>query len=109
MIASLVVLVAFQLDAARPLASAPDVASLVARARAARLQQDAQLASYEVIARQRLSSSIGLASGITGTGIAAAVKGASVAALGAIGALRLAARYESVARLGWDHERGAWA
>jgi len=109
LIASLVVLVAFQLDAARPLASAPDVASLVARARAARLQQDAQLASYEVIARQRLSSSIGLASGITGTGIAAAVKGASVAALGAIGALRLAARYESVARLGWDHERGAWA
>jgi len=109
LIASLVVLLALQLDAARPLTSAPDVATLVARARAARLQQDAQLAAYEVIARQRLSSSIGLASGITGTGIAAAVKGASVAALGAIGALRLAARYESVARLGWDHKLGAWA
>ena len=99
---------ALQLDAARPPTSSPDVATLVARARAARLQQDAQLAAYEVIARQRLSSSVGLAGGITGTGIAAAVKGASISALGAIGAMRLAARYESVVRLGWDHQFGAW-
>ncbi|HEY6829895.1 MAG TPA: hypothetical protein VI259_23735, partial [Gemmatimonadaceae bacterium] len=62
----------------------------------------------QVVTRQRLSSSIGLAGGITGTGIAAAVKGASIGALGAIGATRLAARYESVARLGWDHKYGAW-
>src|SRR4029079_4826739 len=48
LIASLVVLVAFQIGAARPLTSAPDVASLVARARAARLQQDAQLPGNEV-------------------------------------------------------------
>ena len=99
---------ALQLESSRPLASAPDVVTLVTRARAARLQQDAQLASYEVITRQRMSSSIGLASGITGTGIAAAVKGASLGALGAIGAMRLAARFESVARLGWDHQYGAW-
>jgi len=108
LIASLLLGLALQLDAARPLSSAHDVATLVARARAARLQQDAQLASYQVVTRQRLSSSIGLAGGITGTGIAAAVKGASIGALGAIGATRLAARYESVARLGWDHEFGAW-
>ena len=100
--------VALQLDAARPLIGAPDVTTLVTRARAARLQQDAQLAAYEVITRQRLSASIGLAGGLTGTGIAAAVKGASIGALGAIGAMKLAARYESVARLGWDHELGAW-
>jgi len=108
LLASVIFAVLFQLDAARPLSSAPDVTTLVARARAARLQQDAQLAGYEVMARQRLSSSIGLASGITGTGIAAAVKGASIGALGAIGAMRLAARYESVARLGWDYNLGAW-
>jgi hypothetical protein len=98
---------ALQLESPSPPPS-PDVSTLVARARAARLQQDAQLASYEVVTRQRLSSSLGLASGITGTGIAAAVKGASLSALGAIGAMRLAARYESVARLGWDHQYGAW-
>jgi hypothetical protein len=108
LIASVLVFVALQIDAVRPLTSAPDVATLVARARSARLQQDAQLASYEVITRQRMSSSIGLAGGITGTGIAAAVKGASIGALGAIGAMRLAARFESVARLGWDHRFGAW-
>ena len=108
MIALLTLAVAFQVEAARPLTSAPDVAALVARARSARLQQDAQLASYEVITRQRLSASIGLAGGLTGTGIAAAVKGAAIGALGTIGAMRLAARYESVARLGWDHQLGAW-
>lgn len=108
MIASVLLAVAFQLDAVRPLTSAPDVATLVTRARAARLQQDAQLASYEVITRQRMSASIGLAGGISGTGIAAAVKGASIGVLGAIGAMKLAARYESIARLGWDHQLGAW-
>jgi len=108
LIASLVLAVALQLDVARGRPSAPDVGALVARARAARLQQDAQLAAYEVITRQRLSSSIGLAGGMSGTGIAAAARGASIGALGAVGAMRLAARYESVARLGWDHRLGAW-
>ena len=55
---------ALQLESRSPPPS-PDVSTLVARARAARLQQDAQLASYEVITRQRMSSSIGLAGGIT--------------------------------------------
>ena len=104
----MLLVVALQLDAVRPLTAAPDVSTLVARARTARLQQDAQLAAYEVITRQRLSASIGLAGGISGTGIAAAVKGASIGALGAIGGMRLAARYESIARLGWDHQLGAW-
>ena len=112
MIASFVLAVALQRDAAHalslPPAPAPDAATLVARARAARLQQDAQLAAYEVITRQRLSASIGLAGGLTGTGIAAAARGASIGALGAMGAMRLAARYESIARLGWDHALGAW-
>ena len=108
MIASLLLGLALQVDAARPLTGAPDVVTLVSRARAARLQQDAQLAAYEVITRQRLSASIGMASGLSATGVAAAVKGASIGVLGAIGAMRLAARYESIARLSWDHRLGAW-
>jgi hypothetical protein len=108
LIASLLLGLALQVDAARPLTGAPDVVTLVSRARAARLQQDAQLAAYEVITRQRLSASIGMASGLSATGVAAAVKGASIGVLGAIGAMRLAARYESIARLSWDHRLGAW-
>jgi len=108
LIASLVLVFTLQLDGGRPRAPAADVAALVARARAARLQQDAELAAYQVITRQRMSSSIGLAAGLTGTGVAAAVRGGSLGTLGALGAMRLAARYESVARLGWDHKLGAW-
>jgi hypothetical protein len=108
LIAPLLLAVALQLDAARAPAPAPDVARLVALARAARLQQEAELAAYQVITRQRMSSSIGLAAGITGTGVAAAVRGGALGTLGALGAMRLAARYESIARLGWDHKLGAW-
>ncbi|MBC7896205.1 MAG: hypothetical protein H7066_12395 [Cytophagaceae bacterium] len=70
------------------------VGALVARARAARLQQDSLLASYQVVVRQRLSSSIGLVGGVVG--------------LGPVGINRLAARFESVARVGWHHRNGAW-
>src|SRR4029077_13942727 len=72
--------------------------TLVQRARAARLQQDSALASYEAIVRQRLSSDIGLAHSL-GNGVIA----------GTLGALKLAARHESVARVGWSHDGGAWA
>jgi hypothetical protein len=84
--------IAFQLAAGVP-AERLGVATLVARARAARVQQDSLLAGYQATVRQRLSSSIGLASG----------KG-----LGPIGANRLGARFESVARVAWDHQLGAW-
>jgi hypothetical protein len=69
------------------------VTELVARARAARYQQDSTLASYQAIARQRLSAGLGVARGL----------------VGAVGRERLMARLESVARVGWHHELGAWA
>ncbi|HJQ20065.1 MAG TPA: hypothetical protein VJ867_06935 [Gemmatimonadaceae bacterium] len=75
---------------------AESVTAIVARARAARYQQDSALASYQAMARQRMSAGIGVAPGLRG-------------GLAAVGRVRLAARYESVARVGWDHERGAWA
>ena len=77
------------------------VATLVARARDARYQQDSSLASYEVIVRQRMSGGIGLARGFASAGVTAA------AAL--VGRERLAVRFESVARVGWHRELGAWA
>jgi hypothetical protein len=80
--------------AAPPPAPARDVGALVARVRAARYQQDSTLASYQAIARQRMSATIGLTHGI---------------AIGIPGRERLFARFESVAREGWHHERGAWA
>ncbi|HMC55061.1 MAG TPA: hypothetical protein VKH19_07830, partial [Gemmatimonadaceae bacterium] len=80
----------------RPVMSAFESArSLVARARSARYQQDSTLASYQAIAKQRMSAGIGVAPGFRG-------------GLAAIGRVRLMARYESVARVGWDHDLGAW-
>lgn len=82
-------------------ATPADADVLVARARAARYQQDSALASYQVIVRQRMSAGIGLARGFS------AVTPLAVAA--AVGRERLAARFESVARVGWHRETGAWA
>jgi len=69
--------------------------ALVARARAARYQQDSALASYQAVVKQRMSGGLGVAPGLRG-------------GLPAVGRVRLAARYESVARVGWDHALGAW-
>lgn len=74
------------------LAVPADVTALVARARAARFQQDSALASYQTVVRQRISATIGVKRGLVGE----------------IGRPRLAARVESVARVGWDHSIGAW-
>lgn len=74
------------------LAAPADVTTLVARARAARYQQDSALASYQTVVRQRISGSIGVRRGLVGD----------------VGRPRLAARIESVARVGWDHALGAW-
>ena len=88
----LTLLLAFQAAAAQPPAPPrSEVASLVARAKAARYQQDSALARYEAIAKQRWSASIGLARNL---------------GLGPLGPERLAARFESAVRIGWDHERG---
>jgi hypothetical protein len=84
---------ACQLAAASPAAPPLTVDQLVARARATRYQQDTTLSDYVAIARQRWSAGIGVA---PPTG------------LGVIGRMRLAARFEAVARVGWHHERGAW-
>src|SRR4051812_35001225 len=70
-----------------------DVSSLVAKARLARYQQDSSLAEYRAIAKQRMSAGIGL-SRVFGVGVP--------------GPEKLAVRFESVARVGWDHRRGAW-
>jgi hypothetical protein len=96
------VAVAFQLSAAvaSPPTPARDVAALVARARAARWQQDSMLAGYETTVRQRMSASIGISAGL------AASQGLPLAV---VGPPRLAARYESVARVGWSQTTGAWA
>jgi hypothetical protein len=73
--------------------AASDVQPLVAKARLARYQQDSALAEYRAIARQRMSSGIGLS---------------EVFGVGVPGPEKLAARFESVARVGWDHRNGAW-
>lgn len=95
--AALLLLLLLQAPAAaqsgKPSSSSTGVATLVARARAARYQQDSLLASYETVVRQRMSAGIGLARGL-GTL--------------PVGRPRLAARFESVARVGWHHELGAW-
>ncbi len=69
-------------------------AELVARARTARFQQDSALAEYYAIAKQRWSAGLGVA---------------AAAGLGPMGRVRLGARFESVARVGWHHQYGAWA
>lgn len=68
-------------------------AELVARARTARYQQDSTLSDYLTIVRQRWSFGFGVAAGD---------------GLGPLGRVRLAARFESVARIGWHHRLGAW-
>src|SRR3954466_9005257 len=75
------------------MASASDVSILVARARLARYQQDSTLGEYRAIAKQRMSSGIGLS---------------SVFGVGVPGPEKLAARIETVARVGWDVRNGAW-
>src|SRR5687767_9475080 len=74
------------------IAAPTDAARLLAHARTARYQQDSTLASYQTIVRQRASAGIGLTRGLVGQ----------------VGRPRLAARFESVARVGWHHEQGAW-
>jgi hypothetical protein len=84
----------FQAAAQQPAPPRPDVATVVARARTARYQQDSALARYEAIAKQRLSIKIGLARRLS---------------LGALAPERLAARAESAVRVRWDYELGAFA
>ncbi len=86
-------LCAYQLAVASPSADAR-TAALVALARAARYQQDSALAGYIAISKQRWSAGIGLA---------------AAGGLGPLGRTRLAARFESIARMRWHHEGGATA
>ena len=91
----LTLLLAFQAAVAQqPTPPKSDVAALVERARAARFQQDSALARYEAIARQRYSAKIGLARNL---------------GLGPLAPERLAARFESAVRVGWDQKLGAFA
>src|SRR5687768_14605229 len=85
----LIALLFAQVAASQP----TSVSSLVAKARLARYQQDSALAEYRTVVRQRMSSGIGVS---------------KVFGVGVPGPEKLAARFESVARVGWDHERGAW-
>ena len=78
---------------AAQIAAGSDIHTLVEKARLARYQQDSALAEYRTIARQRMSSGIGLS---------------SVFGMGVPGPEKLAARFESVARMGWHHRNGAW-
>lgn len=88
-------LCACQLASAAPTRDAAnETAALVALARTARYQQDSALAGYTALAKQRWSAGLGLA---------------AVGGFGPIGRTRLGARFESVARVHWHHERGAWA
>lgn len=58
------------------------------------------LASYETTVRQRMSAGLGISAGLASTqGLPLAV----------VGPPRLAARFESVARVGWSTTAGAWA
>src|SRR4051812_21305496 len=86
----LAVLIIAQLSISQP---ATGAAALVARARAARYQQDSMLSEYRAMVKQRFSAGVGLA---------------TVFGVGVPGRERLAARFESVARVGWHHQRGAW-
>ncbi|MBX3175114.1 MAG: hypothetical protein KF709_11920 [Gemmatimonadaceae bacterium] len=86
-------LCACQIAASAPPPENPSAAALVARARAARYQQDSLLEEYHATAKQRWTAQIGVASGL---------------AVGPIGRMRLAARFETVARSGWHHQFGAW-
>ena len=90
--ALLVLQLADSARSAKPVRAVGGVASLIARARVARYQQDSALASYRAIARQRISVGFGIARGLVGP----------------VGRERLAARIESVARVGWHHEFGVW-
>lgn len=83
--------------------AASSVRDLLSLARSARYQQDSALASYQAIARQRISIGLGVARGLSAASIMAGIGAA------AVGRERLAARYESVARVGWHRERGPWA
>lgn len=94
------VAIAFQLSAAVQPPPPRGVTALVARARTARWQQDSLLASYETTVRQRMSAGIGISAGL------AATQGLP---LTVVGPPRLAARFESVARVGWSQTAGAWA
>jgi hypothetical protein len=76
-----------------PVPAPTEVSTLVDRARSARYQQDSALGRYEALARQRMSARIGLARNL---------------GVGPIAPERLAARFESVARVGWDYSLGAW-
>jgi len=76
-----------------PVRTAIGVSALVERARSARYQQDSALGRYEAIARQRMSARLGIARNL---------------GVGPISPERLAARFESVAKVGWDYSRGAW-
>ena len=58
------------------------------------------LAGYETTVRQRMSSSIGISTGLAAT---------AGLPLVTVGPPRLAARFESVARVGWSETSGAWA
>lgn len=69
-------------------------AQLVARARANRFQQESALAEYRATARQRWTGQVGVAAS---------------GGLGPLGRMRLAARFETVAHIGWHHRLGAWA
>lgn len=97
------VAIAFQLSAAVPSTPAEvprGIDALVARARAARIQQDSMLAAYETKARQRISFSLGISAGLAG---------AQGLPLAVVGPPRLAGRMETVARVGWSQSTGAWA
>ncbi|MES2177222.1 MAG: hypothetical protein V4550_05100 [Gemmatimonadota bacterium] len=87
-------LVALQLSAANSALPQLSAETLLARARSARFQQDSLLGDYRATVRQRMSSGLGVARGFM---------------LGAIARDRLAARFESVARVGWNKQHGAWA
>src|SRR5215213_1552586 len=92
----LIPLLLLQTALAAPPVRPPDQSApaLLARARLARLQQDSALYAYQVVVRQRMSAGLGMS---------------KLGALTPPGRERLAARYESVARVGWHRDRGAWA
>lgn len=92
----LIPLLLLQTALAAPPVRPPDQSApaLLARARLARLQQDSALYAYQVVVRQRMSAGLGMS---------------KLGALAPPGRERLAARYESVARVGWHRDRGAWA
>ena len=87
-------LLVLQMAAAQPAEPSRNVDVLVSRARAARLQQDSMLASYESVVRQRMSGGVGIA----------LTRGITLP----LSRDRLAARFESVARVGWSQAHGAW-